>query len=175
MPKRFIAPLVNGRVRLRLLDEADLPMTLAWRNQNHIREWFLCSDVITPEQHRAWFDQYKDRDDDFVFIVEETQTLRRPVGQASIYHVDRDAGRAEFGRLMIGDTAAHGLGLGRLATARLVAEAHDVWNLREVYLECRAGNTGAIRIYRECNFDELSRDDRVVRMAHWKTAPAARD
>ena len=54
MPKRIIAPLVNGRVRLRLLEEADLPMTLAWRNQDHIRKWFFHSDVITPEQHRRW-------------------------------------------------------------------------------------------------------------------------
>ena len=55
-------------------------MTLAWRNQDHIRRWFLTSDLISPEQHRAWFEQYQDRDDDFVFVIEETETLKpRPI------------------------------------------------------------------------------------------------
>jgi hypothetical protein len=56
--KRHIDPIVNGRVRLRLLQEADLAMTRAWRNQDHIRPWFFTNDVVSEEQHRAWFDHY---------------------------------------------------------------------------------------------------------------------
>src|SRR5262245_34000210 len=70
MAKRWIAPLARGRIRLRLLDERDLPMTLLWRNQDHIRRWLFDSRVISPEEHRAWFDQYRERDDDFVFVIE---------------------------------------------------------------------------------------------------------
>ncbi len=70
MAKRLIPPIVGERVRLRLLEEADLPRTLAWRNQDHIRRWFVHSDVISPEQHRRWFGAYRERDDDFVFVVE---------------------------------------------------------------------------------------------------------
>ena len=33
MAKRHIRPLQVGRIRLRLLDERDLPLTLSWRNQ----------------------------------------------------------------------------------------------------------------------------------------------
>jgi len=50
-------------------------MTRAWRNQDHIRKWFFHSDPITTEQHLAWWQRYQDRDDDFVFIIEETETL----------------------------------------------------------------------------------------------------
>ena len=141
MPKRPIAPLVNGRVRLRLIEEADLPMTRAWRNRDDIRQWFLTTDVIGADQHRAWYDQYQVRDDDFVFIIEETETLRRPVGQVSIYAIDWHAARATFGRLMIGDPAARRLGLARLAAARLVDEACHAWQLREVFLEARVDNS----------------------------------
>ena len=139
MAKRHVAPLVRGRVRLRLLEEGDLPMTLAWRNQDHIRQWFFHSDLITPEEHRRWFEQYRDRDDDFVFVIEETETLKRPVGQVALYHVDWVARRAEFGRLMIGDAEATGLGLARLATRRLVGEALGHWRLRDGPVPALAG------------------------------------
>lgn len=98
----------HGRVRLRLLEESDLSMTLAWRNQDHVRKWFFHSDIIAADQHRRWFEQYRDRDDDFVFVIEEAETLRRAIGQASIYNIDWAARRAEFGRLLIGDPEGGG-------------------------------------------------------------------
>ena len=164
MSKRSIAPLANGRVRLRLLEESDLPMTLAWRNQDHIRRWFLTSDLISPEQHRAWFERYKDRDDDFVFVIEETETLNRAVGQVSLYHIDWAAGRAQFGRLMIGDGHARGLGLAKLATACLVGEALTTWGLREVYLECLASNVPALAVYDACGFRQSGQFGETLRM-----------
>lgn len=164
MSKRSIAPLVNGRVRLRLLEEADLPMTLAWRNQDHIRQWFSSSDLVSPEQHRAWFERYKDREDDFVFVIEETETLNRPVGQVSLYHVDWSAGCAEFGRLMIGDRNAQGLGLAKLATACLVDDALTTWGLREVYLECLASNVPALAVYDACGFRQAGQLGKTLRM-----------
>lgn len=164
MPKRHIAPLVSGSVRLRLLEEADLPMTRAWRNQDHIRKWFFHSDPITPEQHQAWWRRYQDRDDDFVFIIEETATLKRPVGQVAIYNVDWEARRAEFGRLMIGDADAQGRGLARIATGRVVDEALTAWGIKEVYLEVLPANVPALAIYSDCGFREVGREDGVVRM-----------
>jgi len=164
MPKRHIAPLVSGRLRLRLLEEADLTMTRAWRNQDHIRKWFFNSDVITPEQHRAWWRGYQDRDDDFVFVIEETETLKRPIGQAALYNIDWPGRRAEFGRLMIGEADAEGQGLAREATGKLVNEALTAWGLKEVYLEVLPANVPALAIYRGCGFREIGRDGGVVHM-----------
>jgi len=164
MPKRPITPLVSGPVRLRLLEEADLPMTRAWRNQDHIRKWFFNSHLITPERHQAWWRQYQDRDDDFVFIIEDTETLKRPVGQVALYSIDWGVRRAEFGRLMIGDPDAQGRGLARLATSRVVDEALAAWEINEVYLEVLEANVPALAIYRGCGFHELGRHGGVVRM-----------
>jgi RimJ/RimL family protein N-acetyltransferase len=164
MPKRHVAPLVNGRVRLRLLEEADLPATLAWRNQDHVRRWFFDSRVITPEQHRAWWQRYRQKDDDFVFVIEETETLKRPVGQVALYNINWSAGTAEYGRLMIGDSAALGLGLARLATARLVEEALGPWRLRDVHLEVKTANAPALAVYQAIGFRVVSRDADTVRM-----------
>ena len=164
MAKRHIAPLVSGRVRLRLLEEADLPMTLAWRNQDHIRKWFLSSDVITSGQHRNWFERYRDRDDDFVFVIEETETLCRPVGQAALYRVNWDHGRAEYGRLMIGDAEAAGLGLATLATTRLLVLAFTEWGLREVRLDVLSGNAAALSVYGRCGFEATAEHDGLIDM-----------
>lgn len=127
-------------------------MTLAWRNQGDIRKWFLHSDVITPDQHRRWFERYRDRDDDFVFVIEETETLKRAIGQASIYNVAWAAGHAEFGRLLIGDPQAVGLGLARIATQRLVGEAMAGLGLSDLRLEVRSDNVAAIAVYRASGF-----------------------
>ncbi len=164
MAKRQIAPLVRGRVRLRLLEEADLLLTRAWRNQDHIRKWFFNSNVITPEQHQAWWKRYQDRDDDFVFVIEETDTLKRPVGQVALYNIDWAAGRAEFGRLMIGEAEAQGQGLARLATSMVVDEALTAWGINEVYLEVLPANLPALAIYRGCGFRELGHHAGVLQM-----------
>ena len=51
-------------------------------------------------------------DDDFVFVVEDLDGPGGLIGQASLYHIDWGAGCAEFGRLLIGESAARGRGLG---------------------------------------------------------------
>ena len=155
MPKRKIARLLNGPVSLRPLEEADLAATLAWRNQSQIRKWFFYSDEITPAQHRRWFEQYRARDDDFVFIIEEMDRLKRPVGQVALYNIDWVRGRAEFGRLMIGDPEAAGLGLAKLATARLVEEGLGPWCLKEIFLEVMPANRAALAVYAACGFRVL--------------------
>ncbi len=150
--KRFIPPIAGKRIRLRLLEEADLMMTLAWRNQDHIRSWFIHSDIITPEQHTHWFQQYIGRDDDFVFVIEETQTLKKPIGQISLYRIDWNTSEAEFGRLMIGDEQATGRGLAYEATTLLVEFGFRELGLHHIYLEVFQHNTSAIAVYEKCGF-----------------------
>jgi RimJ/RimL family protein N-acetyltransferase len=150
--KRLIPPLRGERVSLRLLEKTDLPRTLAWRNQDHIRRWFVHPEVITTEQHRRWFTAYCERDDDFVFVIEETLDLRRPVGQVSLYGIDWARHRAEYGRLMIGAPEATGRGLGREATNVLIQYATTALGMREIVLEVFADNAAALAIYAACGF-----------------------
>jgi len=164
MSKRIIPPIEHTSVRLRLLEEADLPLTLRWRNQDHIRRWFFFSDVISPEQHAAWFAKYAGRDDDYVFVIEEIAAQYRPVGQVSIYHIDWAAGAAEFGRLMIGEAAAAGKGLARAATEAALLVAFDVLELQSVYLEVVPDNHRAISIYQTAGFVTVEQNAQAVKM-----------
>lgn len=165
MPKRNIEPAVGETVRLRLLTEADLPTTLAWRNQENIRRWFIHSDIISENEHFEWFKIYSTRDDDFIFVIEEITNGTRPIGQVSIYRIDWDSKRAEFGRLMIGEPDAAGRGYAYEAS-RLAADiAFITLGLREIYLEVFIDNEKAISIYKKMGFRSVGECARKLCMS----------
>ena len=139
-------------------------MTLFWRNQDHIRKWFFYSKVITPEQHQNWFEGYQERDDDFVFIIEEIRAGFRPVGQIALYHIDWAALRAEYGRIMIGEADAAGRGLARAASLAVLEIARQQLGLREIYLEVYADNTRAISLYETVGFKTEKLCDNIITM-----------
>ena len=174
MGKRHVPPLETGRIRLRLLEEQDLSRTLAWRNQDHIRRWFFSSAPLAPQQHAHWFACYRNRDDDFVFIIEESggQALR-PIGQAALYNIDWPQGTAEFGRLMIGEADAAGRGLAREATEAVIALALEQFGLREVHLDVLPNNVRAIGVYEACGFEVTGRTEKALRMSKRAVTRAA--
>ena len=165
MGKRLLLPIVKKLVRLRLLSREDLPLTLGWRNQDNIRKWFFYSALITPEQHENWYREYQERDDDFVFIIEDASNGFRPVGQVAIYHIDWEGLRAEFGRLMIGELSAAGKGLARASTQAVLQLAFDQFNLQEVYLEVYTDNLRAISLYESVGFKTIDAREAVTRMS----------
>ena len=152
MLKRNIEPAAGETVRLRLLTEADLPTTRAWRNQDNIRRWFIHSDKISEIEHLEWFKNYSIRDDDFIFVIEEITNGLRPIGQVSIYRIDWDTQRAEFGRLMIGEPDAAGKGYAYEASCLAADIAFITLGLREIYLEVFIENVKAISIYKKMGF-----------------------
>jgi diamine N-acetyltransferase len=164
VPKSIIAPIQSSRLRLRLAEAGDLPLTLAWRNQDEIRRWFKNSNPLTLEQHQAWFSSYLLRDDDYLFLIEETDRLNRPIGQVSLYGIDWQGGSAEFGRILIGEPEAQGAGLAGEATTLLLDFAFREWGLREIYLEVIAENARALRVYRRCGFVISSEESGLIRM-----------
>jgi len=164
MAKRMVPEVRGARCKLRLLEETDLPTTLSWRNQDEIRCWFVSSDKLTLEQHAGWFGKYRERDDDFVFVIEETRSLQRPVGQISLYKVDWSAGTAEYGRVLIGDPDARGLGVAREATQLLVGLGFGTWGLRRIHLEVYKSNERAIAVYLANGFQIAGETETMLRM-----------
>ena len=164
MTKKMISPIQKVQIRLRLLKESDLPITLKWRNQDHIRKWFIHPEIISQEQHQTWFEEYLKRDNDYVFIIEEIQNFRKPVGQISLYNINWLGKCAELGRLMIGEPETIGKGLAKKATELLVEFAFKQFHLTEIYLEVFKNNSPAIAIYRKCKFDYFEEYQNLVIM-----------
>jgi diamine N-acetyltransferase len=146
--KPVVQPFGNGIVQLRLITEADLVTTMAWRNREDVRVWFKNSQAITLDQHRAWFSQYASKADDFLFIVEAEG---KPVGQASVYRIDSDEFNAEIGRFLVAPEAA-GRGYIGLACSELLRFCADTLNLKSVFLEVKENNRRAIQIYTRNGF-----------------------
>ncbi len=157
------------RVRLRPLDRADLERTLAWRNREDSRKWFVHAETITWGSHLAWYDTYAERDDDFVFVVEDLDQEGRSVGQVALYRVDWERGEAEFGRLLIGEPAARGKGLGRDVTSLLVGFGFERWGLNRIHLEVFRTNARAIQIYEALGFEIVTMTDSLIEMELAKT------
>jgi len=164
MVKRFIPPFGNDRIRLRLIEEKDLPMTLAWRNQDHIRKWFIHPDRISMEQHQNWYRQYSQRDDDYLFIIEEIRDMKKPVGQVSIYNIDWITHKAEFGRLLIGESEAQGKGIAKMASQILLDYAFDTLGLNRFELEVFSSNEPALSIYRFMGFKSVRDENGLYKM-----------
>ena len=171
-PKHKMRVLACGVVRLRPLTRDDLPLTLAWRNHDGIRKWFFRDNKLTMLQHTGWFESYLERDNDFVFVIEETAELRRPVGQVALYQIDWVARRAEYGRLIIGDQAARGRGIAQQATRLLLDYGVQTLGLDEIYLEVFAHNVPALAVYRSCGFIITGHHEGVIRMAWYGSAPS---
>lgn len=158
--KQSIQPFGNADVELRLIAEADLDMTMGWRNRDDVRIWFKNSQLVTPEQHRAWYYRYLTLEDDFVFVVE---VQGRPVGQASVYGINRADGSAEIGRFLVAPEA-RGRGYIGLACAELLRFCGQACNLKRVFLEVKENNERAIKIYQENGFREEARAEGLIRM-----------
>ena len=164
--KKAAPVLNNGTVQLRLIKREDLPMTLKWRNLDHIRKWFFNAEVILLEKHEEWFQRYLEIEGDYVFIIEEVRELKKPIGQVSLYNIDWKEKRAEYGRLIIGEEDARGRGIAKEATVLILSFAFAELGLKRVELEVLSDNERAITIYRACGFEEISDRNGVMKMTH---------
>jgi diamine N-acetyltransferase len=159
--KRLIHPFGAADIQLRLIEEADLDMTRSWRNRADVRIWFKNSQLITAEEHRAWYSRYSTRDDDFVFVVE---AQGRPVGKASVYGIDWAEGSAEIGRFVVAPEAG-GRGYISLACTELLRFCAETLQLKYVFLEVKESNHRAIKIYVQNGFREEARAEGMIRMS----------
>lgn len=152
------AQIYGERTKLRPLTESDLADLVEWRNRHRLG--FVDSSLITLEGQPAWYGSYRRRDDDFVFVIE---TLGgRPIGCVSLHHVDRRAGKAELGRLMIGSPEDEGCGYALDACRALVEHSRADLGLANLYLRFRADNQRAVRLYERLGFSRDPAYDAVA-------------
>lgn len=164
MSKRIILPQEDDRIVLRLLEKEDLPLTLSWRNRDENRKWFFTTEIITEDKHYAWFERYKDLDNDFVFVIQAKDLDNNLIGQVALYGIDWDAQSGEYGRLVIGHMAARRKGYARNATRLVMTIGFEQLGLSKIFLEVKEGNLPAIAVYKACGFKELERKGGLIKM-----------
>lgn len=165
MTKRLMPDIRDEYISLRLLEIADLSLTMQWRNQEDVRKWFMNTNEISAEQHYSWFERYKELDTDFIFIILATRFCSYPVGQISIYNVNWETGYAEYGRLMIGPAWCRGRGYARRATYLLLNYGFTQMNLKEIHLEVKEDNKSAIAVYETTGFIKTDQKNGLIFMS----------
>ena len=160
--KPAVQPISGDGIRLRLLTENDLPLTLAWRNRDTARSQFRNAEKLVQTAHRAWFDQQKKLNDRYYFIVENADG-GRAVGQVAIYNINHDTCSAEVGAFVVAPEA-EGRGFMKRAILELIGWAFNVLKLRRVCLEVFATNQRAIRVYESCGFMQYGQSGEMLLM-----------
>lgn len=66
---RYQKIMNNERWFLRLITQDDLELLRNWKNAHRNR--FFYKDLISKDEQKKWFEKYQQREDDYMFILEE--------------------------------------------------------------------------------------------------------
>lgn len=156
--------ITSQRLKLRLIEESDLPRTREWRNKDRVRLKFIFTEELDVESQRKWFAEYRKRSNDYLYIIEELQTLKKPVGQLSIYNIDSKSRTAEYGRVMIGEEDALGLGIAAEASRMLLDQFRKNFGIETFRLDVKADNLNAYKLYESLGFTRIEQTGNLISM-----------
>ena len=139
-----------GNVRVRPICKNDLEFLRKWRNE--IKVHFLTQmGHITPEMQEAWHERNKFLADSYMFAIDEVQELNRLVGSAALYDIKNNI--AEYGRVLVGDSYAHGKGVGYMATVLCLYVGFEKLRLARVIANVHEDNHAAVKSYSKAGFE----------------------
>ena len=144
--------MLRSECKLRAIVADDLPKILTWRNSERIRANMYTDHVITPEEHRAWFDRVKGHKGS-VFLLFEVQD--RPVGLVYFTEIDTANDRSNWGFYLGEENVPRGCGtaLGMLG----LEYAFTQLKLRKLSGEAFAFNRASLRFHEKLGFREEGR------------------
>ena len=137
-------------VKIRPLEREDIERLRVWRNDVSKTQYLRRIKNITPEMQEKWYDAYLDDSDMLTFAIEETEDLKRLVGSLELYDFNGDS--AEFGKIQIGDSEAHGRGIGRKSTVMILLIGFRKLGLKKIVASVHQENTAARSIYLRIGF-----------------------
>lgn len=153
-------PPASADVRLVPLDSSHAALTRAWANDAELSRLMDRARPVSEEEHVAWLASLQGRSDCRYFAVVE-RTVH--VGNVWLWGIDRRHRKAEI-RIVIGDAAARGRGIGTSAIDLVSRFAFEQIGLHRVYAYVLAVNPRARRAFEKAGFalEGTLRDDRSV-------------
>ena len=138
-------------MRLRPVDEPDLPLFVRWFNDPEVRYWLSMSDApeFTLESEEEWYDEMRADPTRVIWCIETEDG--QPIGNLGLHAIDEAHGRATFG-ISIGEKAFWSRGYGTEALREVLFYAFGEMGLRRVVLEVDEDNARGIRCYEKCGF-----------------------
>jgi RimJ/RimL family protein N-acetyltransferase len=144
-------PLRGDSVRLRAVEEGDLPLLVRWMNDPEVRHWLHHSDRpdATVGSVRGRFGLTDEGFPNLVWMIEVAEG--QPVGHVGLLHVDPHHTRAELA-ISIGEKECWSRGIGTDAIRAVLRYGFEELGLRRIDLHTDADNARGIRCYEKCGF-----------------------
>jgi RimJ/RimL family protein N-acetyltransferase len=149
-------------VQLVRLDRVHLARTRDWTNDPALARLMDRPRPVSEPEHEAWFESIAARTDCAYFAVEQAEEPAH-VGNVWLWAIDERHRKAEV-RVVIGDAAARGRGLGHQAIDLLCRHGFERLGLHRVYAYVLDINPGARRAFEKAGFslEGVLREDRRV-------------
>jgi RimJ/RimL family protein N-acetyltransferase len=153
--------LQGEKVRLRPMEEHDLPKFVEWLADPEVTQWL--AQLATPpslEEEYDWYDRRRSDPESLMWAIETPDG--RLVGSTEL-RLEPARRKAEFG-IVIGDKDQWSSGLGTDAVRLITGYAFGELDLNRVELTTAEENARAIRCYEKVGFvrEGLKRQDRVI-------------
>ncbi|GAB1468732.1 GNAT family protein [Candidatus Cloacimonadota bacterium] len=154
----------HSRIRLRALTSTDLPMTLAWHNQEDIVDMYAGHPFpVNHEMEQKWYDKVLTSNiPATVFGIELTESLKL-IGISILKDIDLLNRSAETA-IYIGSISERGKGLSKEALNETLLFGFNNLGLHRIWLKVRNDNIAAYSLYKKIGF----KDEGVLRDAAFK-------
>ena len=138
-------------MRLRPIEELDLPLFIRWLNDPDVRYWLSMADEpqLTLESEREWYEEMRGDPACVIWCIETEDG--QPIGNLGLHGIEETHGRATLG-IAIGEKDFWGRGYGTEAIRQVLRYAFEEMGLRRVVLEADDDNLRGIRCYEKCGF-----------------------
>lgn len=133
-------------MQLRTLTDADLEMILAWRNAPSVRQNMYTTHVISPHEHRAWFERMRADDTKRYFVFERDGIAHGVIGFTAINAHSR---RSSWGFYASPDAPR---GTGSLMGYLALDHAFNDLRLHRLHCEVLDFNHASIRMHQSLGF-----------------------
>ena len=149
-------------VYLRSLEVDDAKISYKWRNNNKIWKYTgrKPNILITKEIELKWIKDVLKRSDEVRYAICESISDKY-IGNVQLTNIDKNS--AEF-HIFIGDTSFWGMGLGTLATSKMIHIGFNKLKLKCIYLHCSYKNINAIKTYEKVGFKKVSNKGDDIKM-----------
>lgn len=139
--------MLQNDISLRSLEAEDVDRVLHWRNLDKVRRYMFQSDIISHEQHIAWFANTLKRDDaDYQIVLLHGE----PIGLADAVNIDTNSGSCEWG-FYLGETDLP-KGCGSLLALKMLDHIFDHHAVNTVRAEVFAFNTASLKLHEKLGF-----------------------
>jgi RimJ/RimL family protein N-acetyltransferase len=144
--------LIGKYIRLRAIEEDDLPLLAAWKSDPEINRFFHEYGPISLRQQRLWYENQLSSSREHTFVVCDLEG--RPLGTAGLVNIDTRSMKAELARVIIGDKTRRGAGIGAQIFALIAQYAFEHLNLNRLYGEVLLSNPSALSYYKKVGCKE---------------------